>query len=608
MNNREIPNHIHKIWLGSGLKKNSRNRLKTDADWFRGQFQYHLWIDKSLLNQKDFKEIENFCNKNEIKLRDVSELKDFENEKAYQFEAEHGKNSGPDTHYAGYVSASDILRYEILYHEGGIYLDLGDTLKSNIFFTFQSRFREMQKDPSKTYFNSERGILLNNFIVAAPKSDLLHELIDKINGKYEKLLAKQKLQHAHLQKSGDIEGSIFRLTGPDFVNKEYKKRKDKTDNPFAIVADIVEMELDRRRYPSEQDMNTYRHVYFNFILDFLERNNLQDIKAYIYSHDKKKYSHAERKISDYKIIKILINFQEIIDASGCQPLIDLFGSLNLNIFSKDSIRNLCYKLKDFNEIPLIDDDNIRENILMASKVHRLKHKSNLSEQEVNSQLDNTIVQTNDHKSNSIKYLFRKGSVYENMVNNINAFIKDTSENFYTSFKSLFFSSSDVITARVGLAKLFQYRLNDKIDKGATLDQIKALVNDFKLYNNALEKLNMPDQNITVLFDRTIKSNENLLTDIVCSDVPPQIQHSNTPAELLKILALTISNDNGQFGKDAFTFEAVLSHLISSSALKFTLTQKEDVGLAKIFSDMLKDIDYLSLKEIQPQKVSEKRMS
>jgi len=116
-----IPTFIHQIWLGSVLPDSCKALQKT---WFehQGDWAYFYWTDTIseplaadalVLAPHSFQEITVFIKNTDLKHRvvviDVRGL-DFSTRKHFEARANYGEKS-------------DILRYEILYHCGGLYVD-----------------------------------------------------------------------------------------------------------------------------------------------------------------------------------------------------------------------------------------------------------------------------------------------------------------------------------------------------------------------------------------------------------------------------------------------------------------------------------------------------
>jgi mannosyltransferase OCH1-like enzyme len=142
--NKSIPKIIHQIWLGP----RPIPKLWTDT-WIifckKYNWKYYLWTDKH---------IEKFKLKNK---------KEYDNAKSFQ-------------------QKSDILRYEILYHYGGIYLDvdmiwLGLDLEK---YLKLKNFIGVQEPYSTYYPVIGRPYLANGFLGTSKKHPILKRCIDLI--------------------------------------------------------------------------------------------------------------------------------------------------------------------------------------------------------------------------------------------------------------------------------------------------------------------------------------------------------------------------------------------------------------------------------------------
>lgn len=116
-----IPTFIHQIWLGSALPDSCKKLQKTWLD-HQGDWTYFFWTDTMtqpfvddvlILTPHSFQDIVSFLKNTNLKRRIVAvDLRalDFSTRKHFDARANFGEKS-------------DILRYEILYHCGGLYID-----------------------------------------------------------------------------------------------------------------------------------------------------------------------------------------------------------------------------------------------------------------------------------------------------------------------------------------------------------------------------------------------------------------------------------------------------------------------------------------------------
>jgi len=206
-NFQTIPKIIHQIWIGpKKIPYKWINSFRIDFMNKYPEWKYYLWTEK---------EINNFNLKNK---------KEYNSEKTY-----HGK--------------SDILRYEILYKYGGIYidadsqwleLDLGDLIKKTNYTGFFVG-NECQKC---------KGSLANGVLGSSVKNPIMGYIIEMISNNYFKCN-----QHPPFKKTGpflidqilyDFDVTIFPYyyfypiywMGKKSYNLSIEKQKEKFPNSY----------------------------------------------------------------------------------------------------------------------------------------------------------------------------------------------------------------------------------------------------------------------------------------------------------------------------------------------------------------------------------------
>lgn len=172
-----IPKKIHQIWLGGKIPSKFETLTKTwselNFDW-----EYKLWTDDNI----DFKLI---------------------NEKIYN----KSRNLGVK---------SDILRYEILYNYGGVYVDTD----------FQC-IKSFNDFIGLDFFSgggySKFPHIYNGLFGCKPKYQLLLDVIDGIKKK------------ENIDTNKIVGGEILKLAGPDFFSEIFFEFLRKNNNPENIV-------------------------------------------------------------------------------------------------------------------------------------------------------------------------------------------------------------------------------------------------------------------------------------------------------------------------------------------------------------------------------------
>lgn len=166
----KIPKKIHQIWLGKKQPENyeflKESWIKNHPDW-----EYKLWTDKDI-------ESFNMINK---KIFDLS------------------TNLG---------SKSDIWRYEILYREGGLYIDTDFLCIKSINSLINTEFIFSSGQISEPE-------IFNGLIASIPYHPILKNCIDKIG---------------NINTNSDNFEKIMQLTGPKFLTNNIFEYIDKNIN------------------------------------------------------------------------------------------------------------------------------------------------------------------------------------------------------------------------------------------------------------------------------------------------------------------------------------------------------------------------------------------
>ncbi len=175
-----IPKRVHQIWLGSPVPAMFQEWMRTWQGW--EGWTYKLWTD--------------------------ADVKSFGlyNQKLYDNATNYGERS-------------DILRYEILLREGGLYVDVDFQCLNPEFFNFAHENYDFYAgiEPLET-----TNLSVNNALVAsAPGHPLLKAIIHDMADHHMK---------SHDPKLGEF--STIATTGPRYLTKQFKRKelhKGKTD-------------------------------------------------------------------------------------------------------------------------------------------------------------------------------------------------------------------------------------------------------------------------------------------------------------------------------------------------------------------------------------------
>ncbi|KTD32643.1 putative teichoic acid biosynthesis protein [Legionella moravica] len=228
-----IPKKLHAIWLGGILKEAGKKNI---VEWKtkNPDYEANVWIDSStylvgdspeaMKQKEEYEQFKEWANANQINIIDINpNATDADPAVIKRPELFTGMNSAkyyldelkdPGSNYA---AASDILRTEILYHEGGVYFDAEDVF------------------PRKPLgqLNAQQGMLCriwggnytvnNDAMASIPQGKLINQLRDVIQKNYDELYSKDKRyltahRFANLfsfrTNNGDRKNSTIMTSGP----------------------------------------------------------------------------------------------------------------------------------------------------------------------------------------------------------------------------------------------------------------------------------------------------------------------------------------------------------------------------------------------------------
>lgn len=144
------------------------------------------------------------------------------------------------------IQKFDFFRYIVLYHYGGIYLDMDMLVLNN----FDSILKEKCVIPIEQYFvNSSKrynniaernDFLLGNYAFACEKNnEFMKKLVDNIHSKINDIVS----EYSKLNSEIDKEIFVYETTGPDYVTYNYLDYDRKNDiqlivNPSSFNSNI----------------------------------------------------------------------------------------------------------------------------------------------------------------------------------------------------------------------------------------------------------------------------------------------------------------------------------------------------------------------------------
>ena len=163
-----IPKKLNFIWLGPKHPPYLKKFMKTFEKYAKG-YEQRLWGDNDI-TKKNFPLTFDIIQK--IRNLQGEKIKEYTNQKTML-----KTNADPYT-YSKYAQISDLMRYEIIYNEGGYYFDANMFLLKDITNLFNRKEKfvgcnelgpNMEKSP----------ILSNSFFGAIPKSPILKRILNK---------------------------------------------------------------------------------------------------------------------------------------------------------------------------------------------------------------------------------------------------------------------------------------------------------------------------------------------------------------------------------------------------------------------------------------------
>jgi len=163
-----IPKKIHCIWLGPKQPPYLQKFMKT-YETFAPDYNVRLWGDKDI-TKKNFPKTYTYIQK--VKKYQGVKINEYTGQKTMY------KTNKDEYTYSKYAQISDLMRYEIVYNEGGFYFDANMFLVKDISQLFNTKTKFIGcNELSDTLQHSP--ILSNSFFGSIPKSPILKRLLSK---------------------------------------------------------------------------------------------------------------------------------------------------------------------------------------------------------------------------------------------------------------------------------------------------------------------------------------------------------------------------------------------------------------------------------------------
>lgn len=177
-NESNIPKLIHFIWIGSKIPSKYIDNVLSYAK-NNSNYTIYIWLDDNTLSQN----IKDFSLMNNIELHNINEII-LINKKGFELMENYG-------------GKADILRYEIIYNYGGMYIDIDSKNKKPFDDNFNSPFVCIEIESYKNISNAHFGFSKNS-----PFLDFVITTLDK-NIDY------------NLSNNGNL-NDILSISGPPF--------------------------------------------------------------------------------------------------------------------------------------------------------------------------------------------------------------------------------------------------------------------------------------------------------------------------------------------------------------------------------------------------------
>ncbi|RUR19660.1 hypothetical protein ELY21_03420 [Legionella sp. km535] len=303
MPDKIIPKNLHAIWLGGTLREDGEKNL---IDWKKQNPDYtlNLWVDSRTYLTSELQELYKnlilWAKTNGIVINDINpDIKEQQRLQDVNYPREIYENMASSKYYEdelfieqpNYAAASDILRAEILYHQGGIYFDAEDVFPG-----------EPLGNLSCTH-----GILihkttngLNNDLIASevngPMIDSYRKVIQRNYDELYSLPLVHKLAHQsqyyESHRTTGRKDSTIRISGPGALAQAVNAVDRGLASPYGMINNAVAMDPKTYTLPPKQALSWYNAEaasnpdmivaqfrsnvkdYFNMLVQYIDENGL----------------------------------------------------------------------------------------------------------------------------------------------------------------------------------------------------------------------------------------------------------------------------------------------------------------------------------------------
>ncbi|MBA2656158.1 MAG: hypothetical protein H0U70_04145 [Tatlockia sp.] len=364
----KVPKKLHAIWLGGILEQSCKKNIE---DWkFKNpDYEMNVWIDSStyLSNNSEesrrqneqYIQFKNWASLNKITINDINPYPQdsdqnlinrceiFYEMPSKKYYLEELRDPG-----SNYAAASDILRVEILYREGGVYFDAKDVFPVNPLGILE--VSEEEGILVRGWGNNSIRSTNNDLMASIPAGKIISAYRQAITENYADLYSKdEKYLRAHRfqqlasfrLKKHDRRLSTMKLTGPTLLKNILVQLRPQIifpehtwTTPHQQASSWYNKDINTiDKFSQNLRLNIIE--YFNLIIE--NTKNLDNINQSLLLRFKQAINQEIKSIPMtqlFKQVKIIFNDEELIKLNEiCDEVFE-----NFKIYSQETERFLLY--------------------------------------------------------------------------------------------------------------------------------------------------------------------------------------------------------------------------------------------------------------------------
>ncbi|KTD38454.1 putative teichoic acid biosynthesis protein [Legionella moravica] len=407
-----IPKKLHAIWLGGTLRDVGEKNL---IDWKKQNPDYtlNLWVDsRTYLTselQESYKNLILRAKTNGIVINDINpDIKEQQRLQYVNYPREIYENMASSKYYEdelfiqqpNYAAASDILRAEILYHQGGIYFDAEDVFPGEPLGNLSCRHGIL-------IHKTTNG--LNNDLIASEVNGTMIDSYRKViqqnyNELYSLPLVHQLAHQSQFYESHRTTGrkdSTINISGPGALAQAVNAVNKGLATTYGMINNAVAMDPKTYTLPPKQALSWYNTEaasnpdmiiaqfrsnvkdYFNMLVEYIGENNLhpQSIET---------LNKCSRLISEFPPTKTMVQLMAHLRENLSQKEMDTLKNIEIPIAVKDEFgSNFWDRLEHYAQttdafVVSIKTAEVKEELL-GSFMKELKDNTTLDSYIVDSQ-------------------------------------------------------------------------------------------------------------------------------------------------------------------------------------------------------------------------------